>query len=147
MGQADDPTGLVIIPAFVSSAPGSGAQSVGSRTFADQGSQLSCVAFGVLESWCFRRHFLDLGMNDGGRGRRVFDGVIITPPASARYSRTIASAEAAHDPRPSIEERYGSGQNYVPEIEAAAAALVDERRLLPADAEVYVETAKACDKF
>jgi hypothetical protein len=51
------------------------------------------------------------------------------------------------NPRPSIEERYGSGQNYGPEIGAAAAALVNERLLLPADAEVYVETAKACDQF
>jgi hypothetical protein len=54
--------------------------------------------------------------------------------------------EAADDPRPSIEEYYGSGQNYVPEIEAAAAALVVERLLLPTDAEAYVETAKACDQ-
>jgi len=60
-GEADDPTGLVIIPAFVSSA------------------RLGC--FGVSQIWGFLRHFLKLGMNDEGRGRRVFDGVIITSPA------------------------------------------------------------------
>jgi hypothetical protein len=63
------------------------------------------------------------------------------------FARSRAEREAAGDPRPSIEERYGSGQTYVPEIEAAAAALVVERLLLPTDAEAYVKTTKAYDKF
>jgi Alpha/beta hydrolase domain len=34
------------------------------------------LAFGVSQAGRFLRHFLELGMNDDGRGRRVFDGVL-----------------------------------------------------------------------
>jgi hypothetical protein len=34
------------------------------------------LAFGVSQAGRFLRHFLELGMNDGGHGRRVFDGVL-----------------------------------------------------------------------
>jgi hypothetical protein len=34
------------------------------------------LAFGVSQSGRFLRHFLELGMNDDGTGRRVFDGVL-----------------------------------------------------------------------
>ncbi len=63
------------------------------------------------------------------------------------FARTIGEREAAGDPRPSLEERYGSREAYVARVEAAAAALVASRLLLPADAAVYVKAAKACDRF
>ena len=34
------------------------------------------IAFGVSQAGRFLRHFLELGMNDDGHGRRVFDGVL-----------------------------------------------------------------------
>ncbi|MBO0739756.1 MAG: hypothetical protein J2P48_24990, partial [Alphaproteobacteria bacterium] len=34
------------------------------------------LAFGVSQAGRFLRHFLELGMNDDGRGQRVFDGVL-----------------------------------------------------------------------
>ena len=34
------------------------------------------LAFGVSQSGRFLRHFLELGMNEDGRGQRVFDGVL-----------------------------------------------------------------------
>ena len=34
------------------------------------------LAFGVSQAGRYLRHFLELGMNDDGRGRRVFDGVL-----------------------------------------------------------------------
>jgi hypothetical protein len=34
------------------------------------------LAFGVSQSGRFLRHFLELGMNDDGNGRQVFDGVM-----------------------------------------------------------------------
>jgi hypothetical protein len=34
------------------------------------------LAFGVSQSGRFLRHFLELGMNDDGSGRRIFDGVL-----------------------------------------------------------------------
>jgi hypothetical protein len=59
------------------------------------------------------------------------------------FARTRREREAAGDPRPSLEERYGSRETYVAEIEATAAALVAERLLLPTDARAYVETARS----
>jgi hypothetical protein len=63
------------------------------------------------------------------------------------FARTETEREAAGDPRRSLEERYGSRAAYVAKIEAAAAALVAERLLLPADAAAYVTAAEACDRF
>jgi alpha/beta hydrolase family protein len=37
---------------------------------------MHALAFGVSQSGRFLRHFLELGMNDDGHGRRVFDGVL-----------------------------------------------------------------------
>jgi hypothetical protein len=63
------------------------------------------------------------------------------------FALTPAEREAAGTPRPSLEERYGSREAYVPRVEAAAEALVAERLLLPADAAAYVAAAKECDQF
>ena len=63
------------------------------------------------------------------------------------FARTKGEREAAGDPRPSLEERYGSREAYVARVEAAAAALVADRLLLPADAAVYVKAARESDRF
>ena len=63
------------------------------------------------------------------------------------FARTRAEREAAGDPRPSLAERYGDRGDYVARIEAAANALVAERLLLQSDADAFVKTAEACDKF
>jgi hypothetical protein len=63
------------------------------------------------------------------------------------FARTRTECKAVGDPRLSLEERYGSRENYVARVEAAAAALVTDRLLLPADAEAYVRAAKECDRF
>jgi hypothetical protein len=63
------------------------------------------------------------------------------------FTRTKAERAAAGDPRPSLEERYGSREAYVARVEAAAAALVADRLLLPADAAAYVKAARECDRF
>jgi len=63
------------------------------------------------------------------------------------FARTKAEREAARDPRPSLEERYGSREAHVAKVKAAAEALVAERLLLPADAAAYVEAAKTSDRF
>jgi hypothetical protein len=63
------------------------------------------------------------------------------------FARTKAEREAADDPRPPLEERYGSRDAYAAQVKAAAAALVAERLLLPDDAERFVAQAKACDRF
>jgi hypothetical protein len=63
------------------------------------------------------------------------------------FARTRAERDAADDPRPSLEERYGSRGAYVAKVKEAATTLVAERLLLPADAEAFVAAAQECDGF
>jgi hypothetical protein len=63
------------------------------------------------------------------------------------FPRTRTERDAADDPRPSLEERYGTLETYVAKVEAAAAALVAERLLLPADAAAFVAAARQCERF
>ncbi|HEX3537600.1 MAG TPA: alpha/beta hydrolase domain-containing protein [Stellaceae bacterium] len=58
------------------------------------------------------------------------------------FSRTRAEREAADDPRPPLEERYGSREAYVAQVRAACHALVADRLLLPDDAERFVQAAQ-----
>ncbi|HKC09413.1 MAG TPA: alpha/beta hydrolase domain-containing protein [Methylomirabilota bacterium] len=51
------------------------------------------------------------------------------------FARTRAEGLATGDPRPSLEERYGSHDAYVARVEAATAALVGARLLLAEDAD------------
>ena len=61
------------------------------------------------------------------------------------FAATRAEREARDDPRPSLEERYGSHAEYVRRVEAAAQKLVAERLLLGEDAEQLVARAKHPD--
>ena len=63
------------------------------------------------------------------------------------FAATRTERDAADDPRPSLAERYGTREAYAARVEAAAAALVAERLLLPADAAAYVAAARNCDRF
>ena len=63
------------------------------------------------------------------------------------FAQTKSGRDAGGDPRPSLEERYGSRENYLARVEAAAAVLVADRLLLPADAAACVKTARECDPF
>jgi Alpha/beta hydrolase domain len=56
---------------------------------------------------------------------------------------TKAAQEAAHDPRPSIEERYGNRERYQVLVTDAAAKLVQQRYLLNQDVPPVVERALA----
>lgn len=55
---------------------------------------------------------------------------------------TRAERAATGDPRPSLEERYGSHANYSLKLEAAVKTLVKERFLLVEDAERYIKAGK-----
>ncbi len=61
------------------------------------------------------------------------------------FARTRAERLATGDPRLSLEERYGSHEGYVAAVRAAAARLVQQRLLLPADAERLNSEAEASD--
>src|SRR5579864_1825704 len=57
------------------------------------------------------------------------------------FAKTKAEREAAGDPRPSIEERYGSREEYLKRVESAGRALVGERLMLERDVERAKEKA------
>lgn len=63
------------------------------------------------------------------------------------FATTMAECAAAIDPRPSLEERYGSRIDYVAKVKVTADALVRDRLLLPADAAAYMRAAEASDRF
>ena len=56
---------------------------------------------------------------------------------------TKANRKAAGDPRPSLEERYGTHAGYVCVVTAAANEAVQERFLLPSDANTLIAAATA----
>jgi hypothetical protein len=57
------------------------------------------------------------------------------------FARTRRAREASKDPRPSIEERYASRDDYLRRVRQAAVALAAERYLLEEDIESCVERA------
>lgn len=61
------------------------------------------------------------------------------------FAATRAEREAKNDPRPSLEERYGTHAAYVAKVEDAARKLVAARTLLPEDAERLVARANSED--
>ena len=63
------------------------------------------------------------------------------------FARTKAEREAAGDPRPSLEERYGNRKAYVARVKAIAEALVGQRLLLQDDADRLIAAAEVCDRF
>jgi hypothetical protein len=61
------------------------------------------------------------------------------------FARTKAERMAANDPRPSLEERYGTHDKYVALVKAAAAKAVADRFLFQEDADKLVAQAAASD--
>jgi len=89
-----------------------------------------------------------LGTHTGWNACRAQPGELADRDGSfIDFARTKAEREATGDPRPSLEERYGSREAYVAKIQAAAGALVAERLLLPSDAAAYVRAAEECERF
>jgi hypothetical protein len=88
-----------------------------------------------------------LGTHTGWNVYRAQPGELADRDGSfIAFARTRQEREAAGDPRPSLEERYGCREVYVAKVKAAAEALVAERLLLPPDAAAYVKAAEGCDR-
>ncbi len=81
------------------------------------------------------------GWNVRATGRRP-DDLCGLSGATVPFAKTKAEREANKDPRPSLEERYGSKDGFVRAVEDAARRLVKERFLLQEDAERYVQAAR-----
>jgi hypothetical protein len=58
------------------------------------------------------------------------------------FARTREERQASGDPRPSLEERYGSHEAYVSKVRAAARRMVEQRFLLQEDADRLVREAE-----
>jgi len=57
------------------------------------------------------------------------------------FPATRADREATGDPRPSIEERYASREDFLDQVSRAAQALIDARYMLPEDMETVTDQA------
>ena len=84
------------------------------------------------------------GWNVRATGRRP-DDLCGLSGATIPFAKTKAEREAAKDPRPSLEERYGSKDGFVRAVDDAARRLVKERFLLQEDADRYVQAARDAD--
>jgi len=58
------------------------------------------------------------------------------------FKKTKAERTAAGDPRPSLEERYGTQKKYVDMVTAASQGLLSDRLMLQEDAELYIKAAQ-----
>jgi len=89
-----------------------------------------------------------LGTHTGWNVYRAQPGELADRDGSfVAFAGTRAEREAADDPRPSLEERYGSRDAYVAKVKVAAAVLVAERLLLPDDAAAFVAAAEKSDRL
>jgi len=61
------------------------------------------------------------------------------------FAATKGERTAADDPRPSLEERYGTHDAYVAKVRAVAGEMVGQRLLLPDDAAKIVAAAERSD--
>ncbi len=61
------------------------------------------------------------------------------------FARTKAERIKNNDPRPSLEERYGTHDAFVGRVRSAVADLVAQRHLLPADARAIVTAAESSE--
>ncbi len=112
---------------FVSAVDGDGNEIAGIRT------PSIAVPLATFTGWnVYRAQPDELADRDGSR---------------IPFARTKAEREAAGDPRPSFEERYGNRDSYIAAVKAAAAELVGERLLLPDDAARFISAAEQCDQF
>jgi hypothetical protein len=95
-------------------------------------------------TWSWDRRFESPSLQRRVHCEPEFDSAQLDDPYDARTKR---EHEATSDPRPSLEERYGTPEANVAKVKAAAEALVSDRLLLPSDAAGYVRAAEECDRF
>ncbi|MEO8924285.1 MAG: alpha/beta hydrolase domain-containing protein [Caldimonas sp.] len=112
-----------VYPSFVSKVDSDGNEIAGIR--------LPGVAAPVATTAGWNLRSAAFGLNDGCEST----GTLIP------FAPTVA-AKVVGDPRPSLDERYGSHAGYVAAVTAAANNLAAQRLLLPADVQSYVTTAQ-----
>ena len=103
-----------------------------SDRLAELGIRLPPVAAPVATTsgWALRRD--GFGANEGCEANGQY----------IPFTATRAARLAAGDPRPSLEERYGTHEGYVTAVAKAAERLEQQRLLLRADVQAYIEQAR-----
>lgn len=119
------PTVRQVIPTYVPKVNADGNETVGVPSVLLQAPLGTYLGWNVTKSGFF-----------AGTGCGFSGGYI-------PFARTAAERVASHDPRPSVEERYGTLEGYVCVVQRAADQAVKERFLLPDDARRLVEEASA----
>ncbi len=121
------PTFVRTLPSLVPKVDSDGNQIAGVRTVLVQ------VPLGTYVGWNVTQNGYYAGQACG------FSGGYIP------FAKTKAERLASGDPRPSIEERYGTHENFVAKVKAAAEQLVKERYMLPEDAAKTIKQAQDSD--
>jgi hypothetical protein len=88
------------------------------------------VPLGTYAGWAFR-----------SQSHGQPDTVVSMAGSYIPFAKTRAEREKNHDPRPSIEERYTSRDDYLSRVRAAADALAKNRYLLQEDVNTVVDEA------
>ena len=88
------------------------------------------VPLGTYTDWAFRSEQFGAP-----------DTLIAMAGSYIPFAQTRADRDKNHDPRLSVEERYGTRAAYVHKVEEAANRLAQERYLLPEDVKSIVEAA------
>ena len=84
------------------------------------------------------------GWNLRGKGFMENEGCYLNG-SYVPFAQTATQRKSSNDPRPSLEERYGTRQKYVDTITGAAKQLVSDRYLLQDDADRLIKAAQTAD--
>jgi Alpha/beta hydrolase domain len=122
--RADLPGALSVLPFIVPQVDSDG-NDIGGIRLPEQ-----AVPLGTYTDWAFRSE------QAGAPNTLVAMAGSYIPFAKTRVDR-----DKSHDPRLSVEERYGTRSEYMQRVEAAADRLVQERFLLQEDVKPIVEAA------
>ena len=131
--EANDLTGVMtvqpprivrVIPTYVPTVDSDGNEIAGAASVLHQ------VPLATYLGWNVSARGFDKGRICGFSGGAV------------PFARTRAERLASNDPRPSVEERYGTLEGYVCAVQSAAARMVSDRLLLRDDANRTVREAQ-----
>jgi alpha/beta hydrolase family protein len=122
--RADLPGVFSVLPFLVPQVDSDG-NDVGGIRLPEQ-----AVPLGTYTDWAFR-----------SEQTGAPDTLIAMAGSYIPFAKTRGDREKSHDPRLSVEERYGTRAEYVRRVEEAAKKLVQERYLLQEDVAPIVEAA------
>ena len=78
-----------------------------------------------------------------GRKDRFENGMCNLQGSFVPFATTRVEREAIGDPRPSLQERYPTQEEYLSQLRTAALFLVAQRFLLPEDSQTLIDVARA----